>query len=283
MKRANSSLRRLLGLIRLVPSLFVFTVMNLVGNQSVTGDGACAVSLTTYSKRTRWVFLSVESIARGAVRPSRLILWIDDEAILNDLPRTLLRLQRRGLEIRRTKNYGPHKKFYSFVESEENFYLPLVTADDDIIYPRFWLRELLQSYLEYPTSVSCFRAHRVSISGSVIEPYRQWEPCLDDLPSFSSFSTGASGALYPPGLLRILKARGTDFLVVSPHADDVWLHASAVGSGFPTRQVHKSPIEFPVIPGTQGLALSRNNVLMDGNDRQIAATYREEDIERMSG
>lgn len=265
--------------VKLLPTLLCNAFSNIVSRASITGSGECVVSLTTYSTRTRYVFLTIESIARGTLKPGRVILWIDDRSILESLPSTLTRLQQRGLEIRQTQNYGPHKKYYPYVCSEDKFSVPLVTADDDIIYPPFWLEGLLSSYRQYPDNVSCYRAHSISISAAGIAPYRQWTPCSDTTPRYGNFSTGASGALYPPGMLRALKLQGTAFLESAPRADDVWLHASALRNGFKTRQVRPSAIEFPVIPGTQGLALSRQNVALDGNDTQIQLTYDIRDID----
>ena len=92
------------------------------------GNSGPVVSLTTYGKRVQAVYLAIESIARGSALPSRLILWIDDPALYANLPPTLLRLKRRGLEIRYCKNFGPHKKYYPYVESQRAFNAPLVTA-----------------------------------------------------------------------------------------------------------------------------------------------------------
>lgn len=258
---------------RILPVVVLNTALNICSRSRITGDGECVVSLTTYSSRTRYVFLTIESIAKGTVKPRRLILWIDDPSLMTSLPRTLRRLAKRGLEIRGTSNYGPHKKYYSYVCSESAFVLPLVTADDDILYPPYWLEGLLSSYEAFPTDISCYRAHRMSITHERIDPYRVWKSCNATEPSYKNFSTGASGALYPPEMLVALKSQGTEFMEIAPRADDVWLHATAVRHGFRTRQIREASLEFPVIPGTQGLALSRQNVVRDGNDVQIQRAY----------
>ena len=50
-------------------------------------------------------------------------------------PESLRRLERRGLEVRLTQNYGPHTKYYPSLADAIADGLPLVTADDDILYP----------------------------------------------------------------------------------------------------------------------------------------------------
>ena len=47
--------------------------------------------------------LSLEAIARGNVRPSRAILFVDDEQLFNHPTKGLQRLMKRGLEIQLVK------------------------------------------------------------------------------------------------------------------------------------------------------------------------------------
>ena len=117
-----------------------FFLINRLATTPVTEPGGPVVSLTTFGKRSEKVFFAIESIANGDARPSRLILWIDDEVLLNNPPATIRRLAKRGLEVKPCKNYGPHKKYYPYVESEQTFSAPLVTADDDVLYPQYWLK-----------------------------------------------------------------------------------------------------------------------------------------------
>ena len=121
--------------------------LNLVSRSRLAGGPGPVVSLTTYGTRIRWSHLAIESIARGSLTPSRTGLWLDDEAAFARLPRPLRRLRRRGLEIRLSENLGPHTKYFPFIEASDSFTGPLVTADDDTIYPRFWLERLAQERL----------------------------------------------------------------------------------------------------------------------------------------
>ena len=78
-------------------------------------------------------------------------------------PASLRRLERRGLEILAAGNYGPHTKYYPYVASTSRHTVPLVTADDDIIYPPEWLALLVDAGERHPGTVS---AHWVSIMGT---------------------------------------------------------------------------------------------------------------------
>lgn len=59
--------------------------------------------------------------------------------------------------------------------------------------------------------------------------------------------------------------------------DDVWLNHCALRAGFPVQQVSARSANFPLVPGSQRVRLSRVN-LSGGNDVQIAATYSAEDV-----
>lgn len=255
---------------------------NRLARSSVTGDGVAVVNLTTYGDRTTSAFYTIESIAAGTVRPRRLILWIDERNTLDELPRTLARLRRRGLEILPCAGYRAHNKQYAYAISDRDSELPLVTADDDVFYPATWLGELIDAYRSHPDVLNGYRAHTVKVSNGVIAPYREWQPHVGTEASFSTFLTGVSGVIYPPALLNALKREGLAFRERAPAADDVWVHSVAVRAGLPSRQIHERQREFTPVPGTQHQTLYRHNVVEGGNDVQIRRAYGTLELSRLS-
>jgi len=261
-----------------------FFLVNRLTGRSVIAPGGPVVSLTTYGERSKAVYLAIESIARGEVRPSRLILWIDDEQLLKSLPATIRRLQRRGLEVNSCGNYGPHKKYYPYVEAKETFDAPLVTADDDILYPRYWLKKLVEANQHYPDVVNCFWAHVIAKNDNRIERYADWKQCETTSPSFNNIIHSGIGTIYPPAFLLALKRAGTAFKDCCPKADDLWLHVQALRAGYKVRQVlPRLPyFSFQEVPGSQRTALSYENVTYgDGNELQMRATYNEADLQML--
>jgi len=254
---------------------------NRFGRSPVTDSRGPIVSLTTYGVRFQTVDLAIESIARGTMRPSRLILWLDDESLLGNLPIGIQRLQKRGLEIMLCENYGPHKKYYPYLESSQELEIPLVTADDDVLYPKDWLKKLSEAFLEYPDFVSCHMARIVTLKQGSIGKYETWEFVDSTEPSFRHFAIGVGGVLYPPSLQREIKREGAAFKSCCPKADDIWLHAQAVRAGYKIRQVSRTAIPLLYIPGTQINALHNQNLAGGENDRQIEVTYRATDIDRL--
>jgi hypothetical protein len=141
----------------------------------ITGAAPVAVSLTSYGKRLEIVGHAIESIARGPVRPRRMILWVSDDGFdLAAYPR-LARLEKRGLEILRSADFGPHKKSHPYVEAYAADGLDLVTADDDIMYPQGWLAGLIAARRAHPGEFVGYRAKRVVLDAAGdLAPYAEW-------------------------------------------------------------------------------------------------------------
>jgi hypothetical protein len=267
--------------VRLESELTGLRLANRYSARRVTGAAPVVVNLTSYGHRLQSVFYAVESIARGRVRPRRLILWLDDADVLAAPPAQLRRLQRRGLELLPCPDYGPHKKQFAYANSTHHQGLPLVAADDDVLYPRHWLAQLLAAHRAHPEDVHGHRTHRIRFVDGDVAPYTAWTPGRGTTAGFDVFCTGVSGIIYPPRLLTALAAEGDAFLRLAPFADDVWVHSVMVRHGFRGRQVAPAQAEYPAIPGTQSRTLYGRNVLAGGNDSQIVACFGARERERM--
>lgn len=193
-------------------AMFRLRLLNARSSKSVLGEVPITVSLTSYSDRLKTVWYTIESLAQGSVLPSRFILWVDEEDFSLDHYPELKRLTKRGLEIRHTKNYGPHKKAYPYcVETagEENL---LVTADDDILYPKNWLKYLNEAATQYPGEFLGYRTHRFTLDAEgKIAPYRQWVYGEVNDALYSNFITTGAGTIFPASLQKALKEAGEDF------------------------------------------------------------------------
>lgn len=239
--------------------------LNFGSRSPLTGSERCDVSLTSYGRRTRHVWKTLETIGRGEVRPRRVVLWLDEESVTAELPRTLQRLTRRGLEVRACADYGPHKKYFPYI-MECPLDGPLVTADDDVLYPRQWLKGLVSAHRE--DEVTAYRCRTISSM-----PYSSWALCTSTASSLDLLPTGVSGVIYPPKVLNALRERGDEFMRYCPRADDFWLHYAAVASGVETRQVSETAAEWwPSRPRQKGLW--HENFANGGNDAISAEVAR---------
>lgn len=251
---------------------------NLLVRSKATGSANVVVSMTSYAARLGTVDVALESIARGTVKPRRLLLWLDDPGLMAARPPAIRRLQRRGVEVLLSPNFGPHTKYYPYVASNGASFCPLATADDDVIYPPNWLKSLVDANHEHPDMINGHWVSTMGINGGSITQYEGWGRRRDTQPGLDNFALGVSGVIYPPMMLRELRHRGELFMDVCPGADDIWLHWVALRAGIPTRQVDNVPRHFPLIPGSQAQALSDVNVGQNRNDHWIRALYSAADV-----
>jgi hypothetical protein len=263
-----------------IPVLSRLWLANRFSRRSLTQPEGLVVSLTSFGERIRTVYLAIESIGRGRLRPAKIILWLDDRNAFEHPPATIRRLLQRGLEVRFCHDYGPHKKYYPYVQSLREFDVPLVTADDDALYPSKWLLELSGAIRRVPDVIHCYRAHQMVIKAETIVRYEDWTPVSSTEPHVCHVATGVAGVAYPPGFQAWLKRAGEAFIPCCPMADDLWLHLQAVRAGYRVSQVRSRPVLPLSIPGAQRSGLWKSN-LFGGNDRQIASTYTGRDIQTL--
>ena len=224
-----------------------------------------------------------------------IVLWLDKEDYERPLPERLQRLVDRGLQIRCSDgSFGPHTKYWPLfrervasardseipdLASEDLLSLRVATADDDIIYPEWWLERLLECAKVSPHDVIAYRAHRVCVKKGALAPYARWPAVKSCRASIANMATGVSGVLYPLPFMAFVVDQGDSFRRLAPKADDIWLHACAVRSGTKVRQVFGQQRNFAVVPTTQfNAALVVRNVWMGGNDVQASRVYTDDDI-----
>ena len=237
-------------------------------------DVPIVVSLATIPERLGKAPMAVESLLRQTLKPDRLILWLPRNLMNRELPFALQNQTRRGLEIRFVEEIGPYMKMiYALKEHAGSL---IVTADDDMIYPRCWLEQLVSAYKCEPHCVHCHRAHRMILDqdGRLL-PYAKWGSGApgDIGPSFLLFPTGVGGVLYPPGVLHTEVFNAAVFREICPTADDVWFKAMSLLNHVRCRKASPFYRELPPVRGTQARALWHENVKDCRNDVQIKAVF----------
>lgn len=248
------------------------------GRLEFPAAGHTVISLTSHGTRLSTVHHTLASLLIGT-RCVPTILWLDAEDFDAPWPEPLRELVERGLHVRRSDgHYGPHTKYYGTFRQLAGAGISVITVDDDVLYPRWFVEKLVVD----PLAVTAYRAHEIALAGEGFAPYTQWRSVRTTAPSPRHFATGVSGVAYPPAMVDFVAARGDAFLRAAPSADDVWLNMCAVRSGHYVRQVFDKPKEFPLVPGSQSVALVRKN-LRGGNDAQLAASYSAEDIRAVVG
>lgn len=236
------------------------------------GDPSLIVSLTSIAPRFGSLELVLRSLLDQTLRPQRVLVWVraNEESAV---PREVRRLSDSGVFIRSLDNdLGPASKLLPTLTLHPHS--TVVTADDDVVYPRTWLFDLHERAQQVPGSIACHRAHLMTFDArDRLRPYAAWKLETSEVgPDPHLFFTGHGGVLFPPGTLDRRVSDADELRLLCPTADDVWLNWMARLAGTPIVRV---PRTFPRHAGVRatrtGPTLMRVNVDGGANDRQIAA------------
>lgn len=242
------------------------------------GDHEIIVSLTTYGRRLDDVCFTIESLMQQTRKANRIILWLDPPARERPLPETLIRQQKRGLEIKITDDMiGSYKKLIPALRTYPD--AAIITVDDDVLYDFDLLERLIGSYRTAPDCIHACRIHTMLPNGKGgLKPYSRWRwNCSDPAAPSRNFFTGVGGVLYPPRSLDDETANRAVFTSICPTADDVWFNAMARKKGTVVRKVvtrSKSGDDYLSNDTMQDMGLFNINTGRHGmNDRQIRAVF----------
>lgn len=229
------------------------------------------VSLTTFPARIGHVGATLESIFRQSTAPAHIMLVLSSDEFSNQrLPPEVEAFRERGLRV--VFQPGNTRSYKKLVPALHEF--PdkvIVTGDDDVIYPRTWLEELLVEHKKRPHHVLGHRGTLIISDSGRAEPYLKWPRALRDSPSPRVFLTGMGGILYPPGSLANQVTDMDLAMTLCPTADDIWFKAMQLLAGTPTAKISDSSGDFPALPSGLISALNQTNVGQLQNDTQFAA------------
>lgn len=230
------------------------------------------VSFTSYGHRISRCHITAQTLLHQSCKADRVILWL---AHGEKITPYLQKLVKRGLEIQFCDDLRSYKKIIPALELYSGSVI--VTADDDIIYPRSWLKKLWQEHLTAPDMICCHRAHIITQThDGAVKPYNEWEWCArHSNRSAAIFPTSGGGALYPPESLHPAVTDVAMFQKLCPYADDIWLKAMSLMQGTVCRIVTHKPLLIPLSsPGTQTQSALRTiNIDANQNDVQFKAVF----------
>ena len=247
-------------------------------------DNDYIVSLTTYGSRTKTVHITLDSIFRQTLRPSKVVLWLSRQEYpnkINDLPDQLRERYKNidSFDIKFCDDLKPHKKYYECML--QNPTKIIITCDDDVFYPANWLLELNKLHKKFPDCICCTNAHKITFNNNrEIDLYSNWIHLTEECgPSLLLCPVGVGGVLYPP---NTLDKRLFDKVFIQANclnADDLWLKSMSILNNTKVVKCNKYPYTFLNIPSSSKNALSKTNVLQKRNDEQllnILKVYRRE-------
>lgn len=225
------------------------------------------VSLTSIPQRIRSVDLVIRSLLKQTLLPEKIVLWLP-EALRGRVPEALKALEHNRFRMAFSPLTCPHKKLiHSLEEYPDN---PIVTCDDDLMYPESWLEKLYRTHLEYPEDIigHQIRYIRYAADGSLL-PYPDWVVPPDGGSNPKAYmAVGAGGVLYPPGALDPRVQDREMFLELSPRADDLWFKMMGLLAGTRVRPSGDHSGEPIPILGSQKTSLKKTNINRDKNREQ---------------
>ncbi len=240
------------------------------------------VSLTTIPERINKVHLCIETLLEQSCKPDSIILWLADSITENEIPKDLKHLESRGLQIRFCKDIRSYKKIiYTLMEHPMSI---IVTADDDVLYSKYWLSRLYEAYQKEPEYIHCHRAHLMEIDNDgKLKSYHDWLWCSPGVqgPSFLLFPTGSGGVLYPPGSLNGEVLNIELFMQICQTGDDVWLKAMSLLNGTSCKKVRPYSMNLFEIRGIKSSLWDVNMKIIDNisrNDQQIQAVFMQYEL-----
>lgn len=242
------------------------------------------VSLTSFGKRINEVYLAIESMMQGTLKPNRIVLWLSEEEFKGKvLPITLQRQQKRGLEIYYCEDIRSFKKILPTMVKYPD--ACIVTIDDDIMYEFDLLENLIHAHATNPDDICACRIHRITLDEyNKPKSYLDWDFLINpEEQSNLHFLTSGGGTLFPPHCFIDEFYNKAAFMSLCPFADDIWINAMILLSG---RHIFKAYTHSPLgcdyleIRLDQDDALSKENMshVSCRNDEQFEAVCREYDL-----
>ncbi|WP_413738006.1 hypothetical protein ACL2XP_07355 [Sodalis sp. RH21] len=274
------ALNILKGNINKILSLYLyckFFIINEFSKKKVSQSASIIISLTTYHKRIKNVFLTLETLMQqnyDGKYEIRLYLSKDDVIKNGGVPERLKKLQTRGLMIFiLNENIKSYKKlYYSSIYNNEKI---IITADDDVFYPKWWLSQLLEVSVRNPSCIIAYRGHQILFdkNGNLLDYHdfmiNSLKQDATHEPSFGFLPTGVSGILYPVKSIYNLNLDKELFLNLCPLADDVWFKIRTILNGFKSLRASDRNQDFILLPASQRESLTLKNVGNNENDIQL--------------
>ncbi len=238
------------------------------------------VSLTSYPARIEYVYKTIQSLIDQSVKPDLVILWLSEEEfdISNkELPKSLSKIQNEDVFVVRwiKGNLKSHKKYFYVLQEYGNEIV--ITVDDDKIYSKNMIRDLLLSYQENPRCVSARVVRNILVNENGELDYNNWD---EEVREYSEsvykrelLAIGAGGVLYPPHCSNEEWFNTKLIELYAGNQDDIWLKYQEIRDGI--RVAHaKNDFSDITIDGTQENALYLANLVGNKNNETIDALDR---------
>ena len=264
--------------------LKAYFIINPIKPKLPQNDGISSpiVSLTSFPDRIDKVWMVVESVLYQSHKPGKIILWLyegdfDSKA---SLPRRLLNLEKRGLEIRFCEeNLMPHIKYYYTMK--ENPLSNIITIDDDLLYPPNLIETFYFEHQKFPDAILCSVSREIEFENNRIGNYSDWTLVTENTsPSHKYLIMGVGGAFYPRNCLHEEVYNLKNIKQISLKADDLWLKVMSLLKGSKVRSLAGSfPYSYLPVYNKNSRNLTDINIGGGNNDKVFKKLLKEYNID----
>lgn len=229
---------------KLIEEAKEFRTYEASGDNSVTmGAAEVIISLTSFPARIEHIEPTLKSLFQQSMRPSKVILWLAEEEFPNkreSLPVFLRNVECEFFEIHWCKDWKSYKKLIPALIEYPNAII--VTADDDTIYGRDWLKKLYDTHLKFPKDIICHRVTKM-----LKDKNGRWAAIPGGFDYYSEASylnkqCGVGGVLYPINCMHNDVKEDRLFTCLAPTSDDIWFWLMGVMLGTKVRAANEPDI-----------------------------------------
>lgn len=246
-KKFYPSILKIARIDKRVPSTISITDKPVFGNKRLI------VSLTSFPERVPYVLKTIYSLMNQSVKPNKIILWLSKQQFPNydgDLSAELLYLRQYGLSIEWLE--GDIRSYKKLVPAINSFPEDvIITADDDLYYPKYWIKSLINSYNENPNVIHTHCSTRIVYKDGNVSFFSRYGMKGDGSISFSNKLLGGSGTLYPPHLLHTDVTKESIFMSLAPTTDDIWFWAMALANNVKVKWIKNNMRSLYYVEGSQ--------------------------------
>lgn len=223
------------------------------------------VSLTSFPPRLPKLHLVIECLLRQSVKPDVIILYLTAGQVqsIEELPKKLKQLQKRGLQIKLCpdKIRSHTKYFYAIKENPNDI---VITIDDDLFYRTDLVEHHLEAHRQYPQAIIANWVKEI-LPGTT--KYSEWPDGTTPKLSNRFLLLGVSSVLYPPHSLHEELFNKEAIIEQCLTADDVWLSCMALLKGTPiyftNYKYHHLPVHIKNNETLLSVNRERNQICVD--------------------
>ncbi|MCL1961771.1 MAG: hypothetical protein FWG56_08390 [Desulfovibrionaceae bacterium] len=236
------------------------------------------LSFTSFPKRINLMEDVIAKLLNQSYRPNKIILWLAKDQFPNkekDLPNYLKNIDGNNFYIEWCEDIKSYKKLVPSLRIFKD--ATVVTCDDDILYDKNWLLELVAEYLKNPEVIHCHRAHEISLDTENMPlTYKKWRRnTKNEKISYRNFFTGCGGVLYPQNTFDKRVLDSEKFMNICSHGDDIWFWGMAVMNKKKINVIQNSCFKLTHSPHTQDDALWIENDQGGRNDVMLKNLFTE--------